>query len=302
MPYLDRTQPFFVKAIWVLAIGIVVFISVITWADNVGTDFAKLERQLFEAFRNQHYSKAINIAEKMHQLNPEHIDTLYNIAILHIKLGNEDKAYEWFEKAAEAGGIRSFRKSYFERYIAMLEHKDRDEFQKPEKVMEAMALKPGERVAEIGAGSGYFTIRIAKTVGPTGLVWAIDIEQEMLDYIEKRAVEEKIKNIRLKLVPEDNPQLPNKGVDTIIIIHTYPYIRKRIDYVKKLRAALVPGGRIVIIDYVPKSWEERPWGPLPHQQVPRSTVDSEMTEAGFKPIKVHDFLPQQYFVEYGIKD
>jgi protein-L-isoaspartate O-methyltransferase len=276
---------------------------VVAWAaDDIKPDFAELERQLFEAFRNKDYSKALNIAEMMHQLNPGHLNTLYNIAILYSKLGDKDKAYEWFEKAVDTGGLRSFRQSYFERYIAMLEHKDRDAYQKPDQIMAALALKPGERVADIGAGSGYFTIRIAKSVGEEGTVWAIDIEQEMLDYIEQRLKKEKLKNIKRMLVPPDDPQLPQDYVDTILLVHTYAYIQNRTEYAKKLRAALAPGGRVIIIEYLPSSWKERPWGPLSHQQVSRETADAEMAEAGFKPVRIHHFLPGQYFVEYVVKN
>ena len=90
-------------------------------------------------------------------------------------------------------------------------------------------------------------------------------------------------------------------MDTVLIVHTYPYIRNRLEYAKKLRKSLAPGGRVVIIEYAPASWEQRPWGPLPHEQLPRETVDAEMAKAGFKPIKAHEFLPQQYFVEYVVK-
>ena len=76
----------------------------------------------FKLYKNEKFEEAHEIAMEMYRLNPKHVNTLYNIAILHIKLGNKDKAYEWFEKAADAGGLRSFRRSYFERYIAMLEH------------------------------------------------------------------------------------------------------------------------------------------------------------------------------------
>ena len=298
----DLTKSPFFMMTWIL-IAVFAFASVIaTWAaKDYAAEFDKLENQLLQAYKKEDYAKAIKIAKKMHKLNSKHVDTLYNIAILYFKLGNRDKAYEWFEKAADAGGLRSWRREYFERYIAMMEHKDRDAFQKPEEVMATLALKPGERVADIGAGSGYFTIRIAKAVGPTGMVWAIDIEQAMLDHMEKRLKEEMLQNVKLKLVPKDNPQLPAGSVDTILIVHTYPYIQNRSEYAKKLRTALAPGGRVVIIDYIPKSWEERPWGPLPHQQVSRETVDTEMAKAGFVRIKAHKFLPQQYFVEYAVK-
>jgi ubiquinone/menaquinone biosynthesis C-methylase UbiE len=164
--------------------------------------------------------------------------------------------------------------------------------------MKTLALKPGERVADIGAGSGYFTIPVARTVGPTGTVWAIDVIQEMLDYVEKRANAEQLQNVQLVEVPRDDPQLPPGGVDTVLMIDTLHYIKDRAGYAKKLRAGLAPGGRVVIIDYIPKPWSERPWGPTPEQQIPRETIDTEFAEAGLKPVRVHDFLPEQYFVEY----
>lgn len=304
MPNQKLTKPFHLGLVCLLS-TVMAFtfmaVSVIQASFETAVDFEKLERQLLKAYKSEDYSKALEIAKKMHQLNPKHTDTLYNIASLHCLLGHKDKANEWLKKAVETGGLRSFRTAYFERYIAMLEHKDRDVFQKPEEVMAVLAFNPGDRVADIGAGSGYFTIRIAKAVGPTGIVWAIDIEQAMLDYIEKRLKVEKLQNVQLKLVPKDDPQLPAGSVDTILIVHTYPYIQNRSEYAKKLRAALTPGGRVVIIDYIPKSWQERPWGPLPHQQVSRETVDAEMAKAGFVRIKVHEFLPQQYFVEYAVK-
>jgi len=85
-------------------------------------------------------AEALEIAMKMHELNPGHADTITNIAILHNKLGNKEKTYEWFEKAAETGGLRSFRRAYLDRYMAMLEHKDRDAFQKPDRIMAALAF------------------------------------------------------------------------------------------------------------------------------------------------------------------
>ena len=266
------------------------------------SEFDKLEAQLFKHFKKEKFEDALDIAMKMYELNPKHVNTLYNIAILHRKLGNKEKAYEWFEKAAEAGGLRSFRRSYFERYIAMLEHKDRDAFQKPDQIITALAIKPGEHVADIGAGSGYFTLRLAKAVGPEGTVWAVDIERAMLDHIEARLEEMALQNVTLQHVPADDPQLPAGKLNTILLVHTYAYLPNRSEYAKKLRTALAHGGRVVIIEYIPASWEKRPWGPLPHQQVSRKTTDTEMAKAGFTPSSVHDFLPGQYFVEYKIQE
>ncbi len=302
MPRQKRKLPIVLRYSWFIILVWGLFLQSSWTVDDPASEFNKLEKQLFKLYKNGKYADALCVAMKMHQLNPGHLNTLYNIAILYSRLGDKDKAYEWFEKAVDTGDLRSFRRSYFERYIAMLEHKDRDAYQKPDQIMAALALKPGERVADIGAGSGYFAIRIAKSVGEKGTVWAVDIEQEMLDYIERRLKEEKLQNVRTKKVPLDDPQLPQGRVDTILLIHTYAYIQNRTEYAKKLRVALVPGGRVVIIEYVPSSWEERPWGPLPHQQVSRETADAEMAKAGFRPAKIHNFLPDQYFVEYVVKN
>ena len=186
-------------------------------------------------------------------------------------------------------------------YLAMLERPEREAFQKPGQVMAVLAFRPGERVADVGAGSGYFTIPVAKAVGPGGVVWAIDIRQPMLAYIANRLRNEKLTNVRLKLVGPDDPQLPPDGVDTILMVDVYHYIhfeKRGAEYATKLRPALARGGRVVIIDYTPKPFEERPWGPPPEQQMSRQTLDGYMAKAGLRPAKVHTFLPEQYFVEY----
>ena len=190
------------------------------------------------------------------------------------------------------------------RYLASLERPEREAFQKPEQVMAALNLKPGERVVDLGAGSGYFTLRMARAVGPRGIVWALDIRQQMIDYIARRIESEKISNIKLKLVPPDDPQIEPASVDTIVMVDVYHYIhyeKRGAEYAKKLRPAITPGGRVVIIDYIPKPAAERDWGPPEVQQMSRETLDSYMAGAGFKPARVHSFLPEQYFVEYEVK-
>jgi arsenite methyltransferase len=275
--------------------------------------------QYQKAYEKKDYAKALEIADQMYEIvEPPHVTVCYNIAAMNCLLGKKGQAYEWLQFCFDVGfsdfrGLaadsnfasitnedrfkKMARKTRIDRYLAMLERADRDDFQMPEKVMETLALKAGERVADIGAGSGYFTIPVAKAVGPTGVVWAIDIRQEMLDYIEKRLDEEKLDNVRPMLVYDDDPQLPQGKVDTILMVDTWHYIRKP-EYAKKLRAGLAPGGRVVVIDYRPKSFEERPWGPPPEQQTSREELDAHFAEAGLKPVREHTFLPEQYFVEY----
>ena len=285
--------------------------------------YDSLEAEYSAAYESEDYGKALEIAKEMSEVIwMKHADTLFNIARLYCLLGDKVKAHEWLQIAVDAGywnahGLREddcFKKyseeevfrailksAWAKGYIYMLERDERQEFQKPDEVMAALAFKEGERVADIGAGSGYFTIPIAKAVGPSGAVLAIDIRQEMLDFIERRLELEELENVKLMKVEKDDPQLPEGGVDTILMVDTIHYIQERGEYAKKLRAGLTPGGRVVIIDYKPKPWEERPWGPAPQQQFPKEQIDADMAEAGLKPIKEFAFLPEQYFVVYGVE-
>jgi len=282
-------------------------------------DYDTLQAQFLKAYEGGDYATALETAEKMLDLTFEkHIGTLYNIAAMHSRLGHKKQAYQWLQYTLDAGWydyrklkqdddfalIRDeekfsgmIRAAWAKQYLAMLEREEREEFQKPDQVMETLAFKPGERVADVGAGSGYFTVRVARAVGPEGKVLATDIRQEMLDFLENRLEEEKISNVELKLTEKDDPMLPAGGLDTILLVDVWHYIRDP-EFAKKLKAGLAPGGRLVVIDYRPKPFEERPWGPPPVQQTPREEVDEHMAQAGLKPARSHDYLPEQYFVEY----
>ncbi len=248
------------------------------------------------------------------------LEELHRLAVRHCRAGSRDEALAAVEGLLAAGfpdlrglmedkdlailredeRFRSMiRKVSIERYIAMLEREERAAFQKPDQVMAALAFRGGERVADIGAGSSYFTIPIARAVGPAGKVWALDIRQELLDYARRKIEAAGVTNVVLDLVPADDPQLRAESVDTILMVDTIHYIADRTAYARKLRRAIAPGGRVVIIDYIPRPWSERPFGPAPEQQIPRATIDRELAAAGLEPRRVHDFLPEQYFVEYG---
>lgn len=283
--------------------------------------WSEYETQFSAAYEKQDYAAALALAQAMQtQLESRYYNTLYNVACMHSRLGRKEEALAALEHAVNAGfwdartiwkdedftslkQDQQFRalaeRAWANGYIAMLERPEREDFQKPREVMAALGLKPGEKVADIGAGSGYFTLRFAKAVGPTGRVLALDIKQSMLDYLDQRLRREEIGNVQLKLVQPDDPLLAAASSDTIVLIDTLHYIKDRAAYAKKLRAALAPGGRVVIIDYKPKPWEERPWGPPPEQQISKESIDADFAQAGLKVVKTHDFLPEQYFVEYG---
>jgi len=266
------------------------------------------------------WNRALPFAEDANDVAEQaHVEALYRLARTHAFLGQRKEALDVLERAYQAGivdvfalrkddAFASFKDDErfktlskaigVKRYIAMLERKERDSFQKPDEVMQALSLRPGERVADIGAGSGYFTLRVARAVGPSGEVLAIDINPDILEFLDRRVKEAGLSNVRSLRVEKDDPKLPAAGIDTILMVDTLHYVAGRDAYAKKLRAGLAPGGRVVVIDYRPKPWEERPWGPPPSQKMSREEVDEAMATAGLVPAKVHEFLPEQFFVEY----
>ena len=288
--------------------------------ESPGPDRALLEKRLAAAESSSDWKGALGAALELEaSAEEEHGEALFRVARLRALLGQREEACESLETLAQAAlfdvsRIRrdeafaplredecfqeAVRAIWLRGYLWILERPERDVYQKPDQVMAALAFRPGERVADIGAGSGYFTRRIAPAVGATGVVWAIDIAPEVLDYLETRARREGLANVRVQKVQPDDPQLPAGGVDTILMVDTLHYVKERGAYAKKLRAGLAPGGRVVVIDFVPKSPEERPWGPPPEQKMSREEVDAAMAEAGLVPARVHDFLTEQFFVEY----
>jgi SAM-dependent methyltransferase len=293
-----------------------------TWAgaEPPTPDRAVLERKLAQAEQAKDWAAALEAARPLEDLaEGEHLEAVYRVARLQALLGQREAACESLERLGQAGLFdvsrvrrdeafaplredercrKAVRALWLRGYLWLLERPERDAYQKPDEVMAALAFRPGERVADIGAGSGYFARRVSKAVGPAGVVWAIDIAPEVLEYLEARARREGLGNVRIQRVQPDDPQLPAAGVDTILMVDTLHYVKERAAYARRLRAGLAPGGRVVVIDFIPKSPEERPWGPPPEQKMSREEVDAAMAEAGLVPARVHGFLTEQFFVEY----
>jgi SAM-dependent methyltransferase len=282
-----------------------------------------LKTQVQQAIDAGDTARAAALAEQLASATePEHVEALYAAARLHARLGHREPAYLFLSRAIGAGFydrgrlladeafaeyrneelFRSMaRRAWARGYTMLLERRNREDVQKSPEIMKALAFRPGERVADIGAGTGYFTFPIASAVGPHGVVHALDIAPEMLEYLDLRVKARQVTNVVLHRVTSDDPQLPPGSVDTILMIDTIHYVKDRTAYARKLLGALAPGGRAVIIDYVPKPMSQRPWGPPPEQQFPRSQLDEEMVRAGFKVVAAYDFLPEQFFVVYGAK-
>ncbi len=178
-------------------------------------------------------------------------------------------------------------------WIKLFERPGRKNWQKPELVVKQLDIKPGQAIADIGAGSGYFTVLFSEAVGPEGKVYAIDIEQEYLDHIKDRAKTKKLENIVLKLVEPDDPELEQGSQDTVFFCNTWHYIEKRGAYLKKLHRAIKPGGKLAIIDF---KMEKIPFGPAYENRLPKAQLIREAQLEGFKLWADYYFLPYQYFV------
>ena len=181
-------------------------------------------------------------------------------------------------------------------YIAMLEDPKRDEYQKPHEVMMALSLKPGETVADIGSGSGYFTLRIAAHVGDTGRVFAVDIDPAMIRFLNRRIRDAGVRNVQTILAEPADPLLPDASVDRFVIVDTWHHIEKPLDYLALMRRMLKPGGQVVMIDFQKR---ELPLGPPMAMKIAREDLVRQMEANGFHLVKEHTFLPYQYFLVFS---
>ncbi len=166
----------------------------------------------------------------------------------------------------------------------------RDEWQKPHEVLTALEIAPDATVADIGAGTGYFSMRLAHFV-PRGRVYAVDVETEMVKHLAMRAASQGLANVIAVRSSPDNPRLPGK-VDLALVVDTYHHIEDREFYFSRLRGMMKPGGRLAVIDFKPDS----PEGPPPAARLAPEKVKEELDRAGFLFSREHDFLPNQYFL------
>jgi arsenite methyltransferase len=184
-------------------------------------------------------------------------------------------------------------------YIKVLEDPGREAWQQPDDVIYRLALKPDDEVADLGAGSGYFTLRLAREVGQGGRVYAVDINPEMLRYIEKRAEEEQLDNIQTVLADPDDPKLGSQSVDLIFICDVLHHISHRERYYPFLARALRLGGRLVDIDFYKR---KLPVGPPVEMKIAKKDAIKEIEQAGFHLVHDYDFLKYQYFLVFERED
>ncbi len=181
--------------------------------------------------------------------------------------------------------------------LSIFEYPDRDKKLQIDRVMKLLQIVPGASVADIGAGSGWFTVRAARRVGASGTVFAEDINPAATKYIDERAKKEQLGNIRTVLGTPDDPKLPPSSVDAVLMLKVYHEIARPIPFMEKLRASLKPGARVGIID-------RNGNGSGTDHGLLQATLEREMAEAGFRRVAKYDFTKadgQDYFLIFEAK-
>jgi ubiquinone/menaquinone biosynthesis C-methylase UbiE len=177
--------------------------------------------------------------------------------------------------------------------IPWLDRPQREAEEHPEVVIDALNLREGEVVADLGAGSGFFTFRIAPKVGKTGRVLAVDIQDEMLETIRRRAAALKLTNVEEIKDTETDPELPVAGLDLVLMVDVYHEISYPYEVMTKVRESLKPDGRVVFVEYR----KEDPRVPIKKvHKMSVAQLDKEMSVVGLKRVRTVETLPQQHIV------
>ncbi len=177
---------------------------------------------------------------------------------------------------------------------ARYESEGRDQWQLPAKVVGLLEIKEGMTVADIGSASGYFSRRFSAEAGKTGRVLAVDLDKKALSWLTDKAKELDLGNIETIVAQPDNPHLPAAEVDLVFFCNTLHHIGNRVEYLKKLKESLAPGGRVAVIDFFKRALPVGPQG-SGHKLSWREAYDA-IRDAGYKVIREPQGLPYQYFI------
>jgi ubiquinone/menaquinone biosynthesis C-methylase UbiE len=178
--------------------------------------------------------------------------------------------------------------------LSIFEEPGRDQKLHIDRVMDSLGIAPGRSVADIGAGSGWFTVRAARRVTKSGRVFAVDINPQAVQYVTKRAAKEKLTNITAIESKPDNPLLPPASVDAALLLKTYHEVQEPVTLLKNLRPALRPGAKIGVIDRN---------GDASSHGVNQQTVISELEQAGYRLESRYDFVKEDgmdYFLIFAV--
>ena len=180
--------------------------------------------------------------------------------------------------------------------LGLLEGPDRDEWQKPDQIMDALRIADGSVVADLGCGAGWFTVRLARRVGPNGLVHAEDVQVEMIRATVGRVQREGLRNVKPILGTQDDPKLPPGRIDALLIVGSYHEIASPVALLRNVARALKPTGRLGIVDFT--SGDGGP-GPPAEERVDPGVILRDAERAGLRLLKQESVLPFQYLLIFG---
>jgi len=207
---------------------------------------------------------------------------------------NSDTIQNQAKRGHSAGYHRKFDNA--KHWVKVFDDPERDRWQLPNRVIDSLEIKPDDVVADIGAGTGYFSFRIAKAE-PKAKVYAADVERDMLDFLAAESKRQNCSNVIPFEIKTSNPELPEKA-SLVLIVDTFHHIDNRTQYFKDLKRSLASDCRVVIIDFTDKS----PVGPPKEHRIERTEVIAELEDAGFTLKREQHFLPNQYFLEFALPD
>jgi precorrin-6B methylase 2 len=224
---------------------------------------------------------------------------LFSLAGLFALQASAGEYYQFAEPSRDGTG-----KFYLGREIAQvmghlgagwLERPQREQEERTDLLLDLLALKPGDVVADIGAGTGYFSLPVAQQVGEQGRVLAVDIQPQMLAIIERRMVSQDIYNVDRILATESDPRLPPEKIDLALMVDAYHEFSHPREVMEGVVASLAPGGRVVLVEYR----GEDPQVPIkPLHKMTLQQVEREMTAVGLALDQVHDELPLQHVIVF----
>jgi SAM-dependent methyltransferase len=197
-----------------------------------------------------------------------------------------------FACAAQAPATHQHSFGDAEKWSHVFDDPRRDAWQKPHQVIEALTLAPSSAVADLGAGTGYFSARLANML-KEGRVYAVDVEPAMVKHLAERAKREHLPNMVAVQADPGDARIPEK-VDLVLLVDVYHHVDDRTAYFRKLRDSLKPDGRLAIVDFRLDSAQ----GPPKHTRIAPEQVKQELTAAGYTLTAEHAFLPYQYFLVF----
>jgi ubiquinone/menaquinone biosynthesis C-methylase UbiE len=181
--------------------------------------------------------------------------------------------------------------------ILWLERPDREQEERPQLVLDALELKKGQAVADLGCGSGYYAFRMAELVGGDGKVFAVDIEPRMLDFVRDRAQRERVTNIETVRAAADDPNLTPQSIDLLLMVDVYHELEHPFEVMQKVRAALKPGGRVALVEF--RGEDPKVMIKAVHKMTEKQVI-AEMAAVGLKHVKTVRALPIQHLTIFEL--